>query len=228
MSVYPHPIKAVVSDNDGVLVDTLPIYIEINSNIAGEPLSKEVWSKINGRTDRDVCQILIDAYHLNTTAQELADQRLKILEQELPKCKLLPGISDLITKLKQLGLPMAVATSSRRAAFDPKTRNHQDLFKNFSAVVCGDEVAKAKPAPDIFLAAAAKLGDYKPENVLVLEDAANGIKAANDAGMASVLIWRHKDTDPQAELDRLGAKPTFIIHSAEEFDFNAFTFEGKQ
>ncbi|KAG5456971.1 MAG: pseudouridine-5'-monophosphatase-like protein, partial [Olpidium bornovanus] len=80
-----------------------------------------------------------------------------------------------------------VATSSHRAAFELKTARHGEIFSLFDAVVCGDdpEVTHGKPEPDIFLAAARRLpgGPYVPSEILVFEDAHNGVQAALAAGM---------------------------------------------
>ena len=223
MSAWPHPIKAVVFDNDGVLVDTVSLYIQVNSEIIGKPYPDYMRARTNGRTDIDACKIIIDEFHLNMTPEELVAKRFKMLHDLFPQVKKIPGVMRIITTLKEKGLKMAVATSSKKEGFEPKTINHRDLYDNFECVVCGDEVTKAKPSPEIFLTAAKKICDYPPENVLVFEDAAAGIRAANDAGMASVFLWT-SEKDPSENLATYNAKPTMMIHSFDEFDFDKFTW----
>ena len=83
-------------------------------------------------------------------------------------------------------MPKAVATSTARdaASFILKKAG---LFGRFQAVVTGDQVARSKPAPDIFLEAARLLG-AQPENCLVLEDSGAGICAAAAAGMIPIMV----------------------------------------
>ena len=224
MSVWPHPIKAAVFDNDGVLVDTTALYYKVNSEIIGKPYPDYMRAKTNGRTDVESCTLIIKEFNLPYTPEELVKKRFQMLHDLFPKVQKIPGALEVVKKLKEKGLKLAVATSSKKEGFTPKTVNHKDLYDNFEFVVCGDEVTKAKPSPEIFLTAAKKICDYPPENVIVFEDSAAGIRAANDAGMASVFLWA-SDKDPSENLATYDAKPTIIIHSFNEFDFNSFTWE---
>ncbi len=223
MSLWPHPIKAIIFDNDGVLVDSVSLYVKVNSEMIGQPYPEWMLNQTNGRTDLESSKIIIDQFHLNMSPEEYVAKRFKILHDLFPNVQKIPGVMRIVTTLKEKGLKMAVATSSKKEGFVPKTVNHRDLFDNFEAVVCGDEVTKAKPSPEIFLTAASKITDSPPENILVFEDSAAGIRAANDAGMASVFLWR-SDKDPEEHLKTYNAKPTYIIRSFEEFDFNLFTW----
>jgi pseudouridine-5'-monophosphatase len=119
----------------------------------------------------------------------------------------MPGIRKLVFHLRKHGIPMAVATSSRRRNFEMKTAHHQDIFECFEGrVICGDDKQynmKGKPAPDIFLLTAATfLGrdvgspDAVPteknieerEKGLVFEDAIPGVQAGKRAGMSGIRI----------------------------------------
>jgi len=120
-----------------------------------------------------------------------------------PKVPLLPGIKRLVDHLHKNDIPMAIATGSRRAKYELKTSNHEELFKLFNGkVVCSDDPQYAgmrgKPNPDIFLTAAAVMlgkdvGTAQTEPTeeqiaqrrkgLVLEDALSGVQAGKRAGM---------------------------------------------
>ena len=99
---------------------------------------------------------------------------------------------------------MAVATSSLRRHYELKSRNHTAFFAHMEVVVTGDDpaVKNGKPAPDIFLAAAARFSPpaTDPRRVLVFEDAPNGVVAAIAAGMPVVMVpdARVSDQDRQA------------------------------
>merc|ERR1712032_1187345 len=105
------------------------------------------------------------------------------------EAKLMPGVERLVKHLHSNGIPMAVATSSHKRHFDLKTTLHHELFALMKHTVTGDQVAKSKPDPEIFLEAAKRLRDGNagtPEDLacfLVFEDAPNGVEAGLAAGM---------------------------------------------
>lgn len=98
---------------------------------------------------------------------------------------------------------------------DVKIQHHKELFNLFHHKVCGStdpEVKEGKPAPDIFLVAAARFPDKpNPANCLVFEDAPNGVKAADSAGMQSVMV---PDSHIPAEMCTLATK---VLKSLEDF-----------
>ena len=97
-----------------------------------------------------------------------------------------PGLLDLLEWLEAEGIPKAVATSTRRDRALAKLEL-TSLAPRFVALVGGDEVARGKPAPDIFLAAAQRLGEPAPR-CLVLEDSEPGVRAALAAGMTPIMV----------------------------------------
>ena len=96
------------------------------------------------------------------------------------------GLIELLDWLEEERLPKAVATSTRRSRAIPKLSS-AGLATRFGALVGGDEVARGKPAPDIFLLAAERLG-ASPSSCLVLEDSAPGVRAALAAGMTPIMV----------------------------------------
>jgi HAD superfamily hydrolase (TIGR01509 family) len=105
----------------------------------------------------------------------------------------LPGVAEWLNELHKAGVACSIASSTERANIDV-VLERIGLKKFFSAIVSGDEVEHGKPAPDIFLKAAAKLGNLP---ALVFEDALVGIEAARRAGMAVVAVTT---THPAHEL----------------------------
>ena len=107
-----------------------------------------------------------------------------------------------------------MATSSSSGTLAEKTKNHRVVFDLFNHVVTGShpDLKNGKPAPDIFLLCANMFNPApEPSSCLVLEDAPNGIQAAYDAGMQSVMV-PHKKLGPQYTL-----KSTQVIHSLLDF-----------
>ena len=97
-----------------------------------------------------------------------------------------PGIVELLKFLKENGIKTAVASSTRKAVV---TREITDagLLSYFDVLICGDMVARSKPAPDIFLKAAEEL-KVDPSRSYVIEDSYNGIRAAHSAGMRAFMV----------------------------------------
>jgi riboflavin kinase len=119
-------------------------------------------------------------------AQLLAESEAA-LESRWGDARLLPGALRLLSHLSAAGVPVAVATSTPRATFDKKLATKAGLRALWRAVVCGDEVARGKPSPDVFLAAAAALG-APPGDCVVFEDAPSGVQGALAAGMHVVCV----------------------------------------
>ncbi|KAH0790177.1 haloacid dehalogenase-like hydrolase family protein [Histomonas meleagridis] len=205
-------------------MDTIPMYAEANSEIIGFPYPDSFQIMVNGLSEKDFAQKLVEEFKLNMTADEFVHRRAEILQKKFLNTKLVPYVDNVVLKLKEMGLPLAVATGSHRDSHELKKTNLQEFFKNFSQEICGDEVAHAKPSPEIFLKAAAKLGDFKPENILIFEDSYNGIVAANTAGMASVFLA--SGTEPYEEyMKKFNATPSYVVRSFKDFDFNVFDWE---
>lgn len=98
----------------------------------------------------------------------------------------LPGVTRLIEEAQEAGLPLAIASSSLHAWVDGHLQR-LGLWEAFAAVICADDVNAVKPAPDLFLAAAAAL-DVPPAGAVVFEDSVHGVTAAKAAGMFCVAV----------------------------------------
>ena len=222
---WPHPIKAVVFDCDGVICDSLPIYVGANEHVIGRKYPPELLKETNGRSAKEVARIVCEKMNLSMTPDEFLASRTDYLERALAECPLVPNVDKVILKLHEMGIPLAVATSSERHIYMLKTKQHRDLLACFKAEVCCDEVKKAKPDPEIFKFAASKIGDFKLENVLVFEDALQGVKAANAAGMPVVLLDRLPGLNVAELLVKEGAHCETRIEDFAEFDFGLFDWE---
>ena len=108
-----------------------------------------------------------------------------------------PGLRALLSWLRDSAVKTAIATSSERRFVDFYMA-HADLEHPFDAIVTGDQVARSKPEPDIFLRAAAELG-VSPADCVALEDSYNGIKAAHAAGMRPVMVPDLLPPTPEVE-----------------------------
>ncbi len=186
----PHRPMHVIFDMDGVLLDTELIYTEVTQDIVGRWGKTYDWSiksHMVGRPSIESARYLVKTLELPITPEQYLEEREVVFQTRMPEAKPMPGAVDLVRALSEQGVPMAVATSSHRDMFDLKTRRHQDWFSLFDRIILGDDprVERGKPAPDIFLLAAAELG-AEPATCVVFEDAPAGVDAALAAGMLVV------------------------------------------
>ena len=124
MSAWTHPIKALIFDCDGTILDTLPIYFQTNDKILGFPYPRELSQQTCGKSELEICTIIVNHFHLQMTPQEYLAKRNEILNDTLPNSQLFSHVDDLIKKFKSMGFKMAIATSSFRRLHELKTKNH--------------------------------------------------------------------------------------------------------
>ncbi|MEC4986638.1 MAG: HAD-IA family hydrolase [Oscillatoria sp. PMC 1068.18] len=208
-------IAYLIYDLDGLLLNTESINAEVNSAIAaryGKIFDTSVKAKIAGRNAFDSAKIIVEILQIPLTPSEYLQQREKIITQLYPQAQPLPGAVTLTKHFHQHHLPQAVATSTAKQRFALKTSSHQQWFSVFDCIVTGDdpELKQGKPAPDIFLLAAQRLG-ASPEKCLVFEDSLSGVQAALAARMSVVAI-------PDPDLDRsLYQNAHQVLNSLNEF-----------
>jgi pseudouridine-5'-monophosphatase len=215
----PHlsePIAYVIYDLDGLLLDTESLHNQVNQAIAqryGKTFDPFIKAKIAGRSPLESAAIVIDLLDLPLTPEAYVEQRQGLIRPLYATAKPLAGAMDLTHHLHRCGIPQAIATSSPRPNVERKTARHQAWFELFACMVTGDDPAlqRSKPAPDIFLLAAERLG-AEPKQCLVFEDSLAGMEAALAAGMSVVVI-------PDPHLDRqLYQDAHQILASLSDFD----------
>lgn len=191
--------KAVIFDMDGVIVDSEPRHeqavLEVIHEIGhGGDHGLRVSDYI-GRSDQEVWRDFIARNKPRQTLEQLLAMKrqrtVEILQREQP---VFPGVIALIEQLAAR-CPLALASGSEHAVVEA-VLEFKDMGRFFSAVVTGSEVEHGKPAPEIFLKAAARLG-VAPQACWVIEDSKPGIAAARAAGMRVIAIT---NTHPAAEL----------------------------
>jgi len=233
----PRQVDYVIFDVDGLLINSEHAYTAVIGNILakhGTEFTQEMKSHIMGRPAREAfADLLSICPGIPLTVDTFLTQYDTALTLLWPTVTPLPGAYRLVRHLHAHGVPMALATSSRRKNYVAKTRHLRDMFVNFGdRVVCGDDLhsgMRGKPAPDIFLVAARELlgiavGDtHGPctererearRRGLVFEDGIAGMQGAKRAGMS--VVWVPDGDLAVAECS--GAlKPDLILKSLEEF-----------
>ncbi len=154
----------------------------------GYVASEEVFLASVGTTVERTNQFLRAAYGPDFPLEATNDRTGDYVWQEVDArgAPLKPGLLTLLDYLEARGIPKAVASSSRRVSID-RLLVSVGLTERFAATAAGDEVTLGKPAPDIFLLAAQRLG-VEPAQCLVLEDSEPGTRAARAAGMAVIVV----------------------------------------
>ena len=196
-------ITHIIYDLDGILLDTELYYTEATQIIVqryGKAFDWSLKSRMIGKKEHDSARILTETLQLPISPEEYLAQRKPILESMFRNALPMSGAVSFTSHMRRHRVPQAVASSSNRHTFAIKTSAHKSWFKDFELVVLGDDpmVKAGKPAPDIFLLAAARLA-VSPIHCLVFEDSPAGVLAAKAAGMAAVAI-------PDANLERDGVR----------------------
>ncbi|MDT8447934.1 MAG: HAD-IA family hydrolase [bacterium] len=209
-------IQAVIFDMDGLLLETEPIYTQVTQQVVAQFGKTFDWSikrRMIGRGRQESGQILIDALGLPLDTEALYALQKPLMEAAFKLAQPMPGAVALTQALYRNNVPMALATSSNRHLYEIKTTDHKKWFSQFSAVVTGDDpqVARCKPAPDIFLEAARRIG-AEPSHCLVFEDAPTGVTAARAAGMSVVAV-----PDAHMDLAEYG-EAQLVVASLTKFD----------
>jgi len=209
-------ISCLIYDMDGLLLDTEGIYTEVTQQIVGEYGKVFDWSvkeKIIGRRSIQAAEIIVESLDLPISPQDYLDSRKDVLLEKFKDTEALPGAKEMTTHFSKLGISQALATSSSSPMFEAKFEKHKKWFSQFAQIVRGDdpELKEGKPAPDIFLLTANRVG-VDPEECLVFEDAPTGTEAALAAGMSVVVV-------PDPNMDHCHYKnASQIISSLKDFD----------
>ncbi len=186
--ISPH---GVIFDMDGTMFDTEPISDYAwreTAKALSLPLDERFLQEIRGTNRAYIRTLFLSRY-----GNEEQYEKARLLHNRFFKeyiaqsgVPLKSGLIELLTYLKEKGKKLAVATSTYRlSAFDNIERAGVASF--FDAFVFGDEILSSKPAPDIFLAAAEKLG-LSPADCVVVEDSPNGVRAGRASGATVIAV----------------------------------------
>lgn len=203
--------KGAVFDMDGVLFDTERLYQETWRELAGERnirLEEDFVKAVSGTNGEGMKQV-IEKYYGVSDGSDIVEECMKRMKRKLEiHIPVKKGVFEILESFHRLGMRLSVASSSSLRQIEA------NLFRSgireyFSEIVSGAEVKYGKPAPDIFLLAAKKIG-CRPEECLVFEDSENGVRAGHLAGCFTIMI--PDLIEPSAEIRPLCSKiyPDFL------------------
>jgi HAD superfamily hydrolase (TIGR01509 family) len=188
--MFGNLIRAIVFDFDGLILDTEePIYrswLEVYE-AHGEDLPFDRWVQTVGSTD----SVFHPQHHLEEKlgrplTQEVLDRRKDRRTALILANRVLPGVVQRLDEAREIGLKLGVASSSTQEW----VRGHLarlDILDRFDCLRCRNDVANAKPEPDLYLAVLDCLG-VSAQEAIAIEDSPNGVAAAKRAGMRCVAI----------------------------------------
>jgi beta-phosphoglucomutase-like phosphatase (HAD superfamily) len=183
--------RAVIFDMDGLILDTEPLYKRAwqkAGNVLGYPIDDALYHTLVGRRTEEAMEAMREKFGADFPEERfhdywLGEWKALVRREGIPRKA---GFDELTAVIDRHGVPAAIATSTDR---DRATLSLEasGLEGRFSVVVTGDEVEDGKPAPDIYLEAARRLG-VPPETCIVLEDSEPGVLSADAAGMAAFMV----------------------------------------
>ncbi|MCC8029980.1 MAG: HAD family phosphatase [Lachnospiraceae bacterium] len=230
MGLYSRLPKLAIFDMDGLIFDTERLFMERKNEILrqmGYPAREEDYVKTIGLSGTLLREKLLEIYGPDYPAEEITRRTRASLDDYAeaygPDVK--PGVEELLRWFRDHGVPCCVASSTNRAYVEKFLRLAElDVyFRGYAArdlredpcgaalcITGGDEVARSKPEPDIFLTACARMG-VRPEDALVLEDSENGVRAACAAHIPVICIPDLKQPSPE-----IAEKAAAVLPSARE------------
>ena len=211
-------IEAVVFDLDGVLIDSEHVWDEVREELArerGARWHERAQADMMGMSSPEWSRHMHDVLGLPESPEEINDEVLRRMEaryrDHLP---LVDGAVDAVRRLSG-SFRLALASSSNRPLIDA-VLEAGGLVHEFEVTVSSEEVARGKPAPDVFLETARRLG-VGPTSCAAVEDSGNGIRAARAAGMRVIAIPNGRYPPPPDAL----ALADLVLDSPADLDATA-------
>lgn len=223
--------KAIIFDMDGLMIDSERVtyneYVKKLQTLGYDDFTEEIYKQCLGKNKEGICQVFFDQYGDDFPMIEVWDDVHDWIDESLrkyvPKKK---GLDKLLKYLKENNYMTIVATSSSRARVNEILKNAQ-IIDYFDDSICGDEVSKGKPNPEIFLTACQKLG-VKPSEALVLEDSEAGIRASYDGNIDVICIpdMKYPESEFACQVTKIMDSLEDVISYLEDLKLNYENKEG--
>jgi HAD superfamily hydrolase (TIGR01509 family) len=194
-------VEAVVFDLDGVIVDSEHVWDEVREELARERGGRwhdRAQTDMMGMSSPEWSRYMHDVIGLRESPAEIdAEVVRRMLDRYTEQLPLVDGAVEAVSRMAR-SFRLALASSSNRPVIDTVLAV-SGLSPLFEATVSSEEVERGKPAPDVFLEAAARLA-VAPERCAAVEDSGNGIRAAHAAGMRVLAIPNRRYPPPDDAL----------------------------
>jgi len=182
-------MAAIIFDMDGVLIDSQPLHYELDMKVlkaCGYPATLSTVTSYTGISNPDRWPKYKAALNLAPSVPQLIELCEQTTREIFNDADLVAtdGIPELLRGIKAMGLPIGVASSSSHELIQ-LVLGKTGIGEYFDVITSGEDVTVGKPAPDIYLRAADKMG-CPPQSCIAIEDAATGILAAKNAGLTCI------------------------------------------
>jgi HAD superfamily hydrolase (TIGR01509 family) len=183
------PCRAVLFDMDGLMVDSEPLWFQVERGFAaarGGDWTEDLASACVGQGMVNTLRVMHESFGFPVDVERDASAIVELFASRVAELTLKTGFEELLAEVRSRSVPAALASSSPRRLVEA-VMDRFGVRERFDAIVTGDCVAHPKPAPDIFLEAARRLG-VPPQGCVVLEDSLAGVRAAQAAGMRVIAV----------------------------------------
>ena len=181
------PLKAVLFDMDGVIVDTEPLHRKAYFQTFKDlniKVSEEFYTSLTGTSTKKSTQMIKDEFNLDVLPEEIAASKRKYFKQYFdtdPEFDLLPGVRELIINYYENNIKLVLASSASMNTINWVFEKF-DLEKYFIGKISGADLEESKPNPEIFIKAT-QIANESRESCMVIEDSTNGIIASHRANI---------------------------------------------
>ena len=208
-------LKYIFFDLDGTLVDSMWVWSEVDIRYLGEmglSVPADLQEEIEGMGFTEVAEYFKKRFQISQDIEQIKETwNILAMDAYQNQVKLKPGIRSFLTYLKSQNIRTAVASSNSRELIEAVLKSHR-IDRYFDCIVTSCEVQRGKPAPDVYLEAAGRLG-VKPENCLVFEDIVAGIQSGKAAGMTTCAV---EDAYSLAQREEKRRRADYYIESYDE------------
>jgi len=213
--------RGILFDMDGVLVNSEEFLAEAACRMFAEhglSVRPEDFVPFIGTGESRYLGGVAEKYGLALDIAQAKERTYDIyLERIRGVLKPLPGVHSFLERCRRAGKKMALVSSADRRKVEGNLREIGVGLETFDAVLTGEDAVRKKPAPDLFLAAAGRLG-LTPQSCLVIEDAVNGVRAAKAAGMRCLALTTSFPAEALGEADYLARDLTDVPPEALHWD----------
>ena len=198
LQIPPGDFDAIIFDCDGTLVDSMPLHhyawtAAFRHYEAPFEFAEEIFCAHADVPELEIVRLLSERFGCKLDGPSIEAHKEEIFSTSLHRIEARPAVAEIARQHHGLK-PMAVATGSELSVIEPCLKN-TNLHHLFEVIVTPADVARGKPAPDIFLYAAGKM-NVAPANCLVFEDGQAGIDGTRAAGMQTIFIPRSTTPAP--------------------------------
>lgn len=205
MTIDSIKYKACIFDLDGTVLDSMGVWRRVDEIFLGRrnlPLTDEYCKAISSMKLNLAADYTVKLFNLKEDPKDIIGEWLDLAREEFTyRIQLKPFAEKYISRLGELNIPMAIATTSQKELYLPALKR-LNIYGYFDAVADSETVSFGKDRPDIFLTAA-KMLNTNPKDCIVFEDTVHGLSSASKAGFVTVGFLDENHPESHAEIRKI-------------------------